>query len=206
MSNTRIRLDEYYDAEPVVYDNPSYEDPNYPLNAREEQFCRELLIDNNQTQAAIRAGYAVSSARQTASRIMTKENVRLFVSILRTERNDRIGIDADWVLKRLMLIADSNLLDFCRWTPRAVIFKPSQDLTRDQGFVLSSVIEKIGKGGEQQLGIKLEKKLPSLVVLAKETGVGEGGSKTDDVKSFVENLRREVGNGNFFDDESEAEE
>ena len=53
-----------------------------PLNAKRRKFCREYMIDGNGTQAAIRAGYAKRSAIQTASRMLTFDNVKGEISRL----------------------------------------------------------------------------------------------------------------------------
>jgi phage terminase small subunit len=42
------------------------------LNPREEQFCLEYLIDRNATQAALRAGYAESTAKDACKWIQEK--------------------------------------------------------------------------------------------------------------------------------------
>ena len=46
------------------------------VNEQQRRFCEEYIIDRNATQAAIRAGYAVASARQQGSRLMTHDDVR----------------------------------------------------------------------------------------------------------------------------------
>ena len=45
------------------------------LTAKQRRFVAEYLIVLNGTQAAIRAGYAVSGARVEASRLLTKANI-----------------------------------------------------------------------------------------------------------------------------------
>lgn len=42
------------------------------LNAKQDMFCREYLIDLNATQAAIRAGDSAKTANRTASENMSK--------------------------------------------------------------------------------------------------------------------------------------
>ena len=44
-----------------------------PLSERQRRFIQEYLKDPNQTQAAIRAGYAKRSAQQTSSRLMSND-------------------------------------------------------------------------------------------------------------------------------------
>lgn len=79
------------------------------LNAKQEVFCKEYLIDLNATQAAIRAGYSERAARTTASKLLTKGNILARVKELKDERADELELDAYWVLKRLKDISDRSM-------------------------------------------------------------------------------------------------
>jgi phage terminase small subunit len=76
------------------------------LTSKQEAFVREYLIDLNATQAAIRAGYSEKTARQTASENMTKPYILARIEELKGERAEKLNIDAEWVLKRLVDISD----------------------------------------------------------------------------------------------------
>lgn len=76
------------------------------LNDRQELFCKEYLIDLNATQAAIRAGYSETSARQIGQENMTKPYIQERLIELKSEREKRLQIDADWVLARAVMIND----------------------------------------------------------------------------------------------------
>lgn len=76
------------------------------LNAKQEMFCKEYLIDLNGTQAAIRAGYSEKTATATASRLLTNVNVLARVKELKEKRAEGLELDAYWVLKRLKDISD----------------------------------------------------------------------------------------------------
>ena len=45
------------------------------LNEKQKKFVREWIKDYNATQAAIRAGYSPKTARTSASRLLTNENI-----------------------------------------------------------------------------------------------------------------------------------
>lgn len=81
------------------------------LTDKQQMFCREYLIDLNATQAAIRAGYSARTANEQGARLLANVSVQLRISELKTQRNDRINIDADYVLKRLMEIDQMDVLD-----------------------------------------------------------------------------------------------
>lgn len=79
------------------------------LNARQEVFCKEYLIDLNATQAAIRAGYSDRTASAQASRLLANVNILARVKELKAKRADELELDAYWVLKRLKDISDRSM-------------------------------------------------------------------------------------------------
>ena len=52
------------------------------LMSKQIDFCRELRVDNNATQAAIRAGYKPSSATSTGSRLLRYRNIQRYLRFL----------------------------------------------------------------------------------------------------------------------------
>lgn len=81
------------------------------LTDKQEMFCREYLIDLNATQAAIRAGYSKNSANEQGAQNLAKLSIAQRIIELKTERNERVEIDADYVLKRLTEIDQMDVLD-----------------------------------------------------------------------------------------------
>lgn len=81
------------------------------MTAREEVFCREYLIDLNQTQAAIRAGYSPRSAREQGARLMARAHVRACIDRRMAERSRRAELSAERVVQELARIAFFNAAD-----------------------------------------------------------------------------------------------
>ncbi|HEF0077856.1 TPA: terminase small subunit [Citrobacter youngae] len=81
------------------------------LTDKQEMFCREYLIDLNATQAAIRAGYSVKTARKTGSENLTKPDIQDRIGELKSQRCELVGIDAAYVLCRLVEIDQMDVLD-----------------------------------------------------------------------------------------------
>lgn len=81
------------------------------LTDKQEMFCREYLIDLNATQAAIRAGYSVKTANRTASENLSKPDIQSRIAELKAQRNDLVGINATYVLNRLVEIDQMDVLD-----------------------------------------------------------------------------------------------
>ncbi|MDI9222135.1 terminase small subunit [Pantoea sp. EA-12] len=84
------------------------------LTPKQEMFCREYLIDLNATQAAIRAGYSKKTARASGCENLTKPNIAEQIARLKSGRNERTEIDADYVLRRLVEIDEMDVLDILK--------------------------------------------------------------------------------------------
>lgn len=72
------------------------------LSAKQSAFIDEYLVDRNATQAAIRAGYSASCARQTSSRLLAHADIR---SEVRRRLGDLAAsheIDRDKVVEGLL--------------------------------------------------------------------------------------------------------
>lgn len=80
------------------------------LSKKESVFVDEYVTVFNGTVAAIRAGYKETSARTQASRMLTKDNIKLAIAEKLEERKERNKIDADRLLAHCseMLMADSG--------------------------------------------------------------------------------------------------
>lgn len=72
---------------------------NNKINDKHEVFCKEYLFDLNGCQAAIRAGYAVDSARVQASRLLTDANILTRIKELMDERSKNTMVDATFVVE-----------------------------------------------------------------------------------------------------------
>ncbi|EPY9203323.1 terminase small subunit [Morganella morganii] len=81
------------------------------LTDKQEMFCREYLVDLNATQAAIRAGYSDKTARSQANRMLTNVDIEKRIQELKSERGERLAIDADYVLQRLVEIDQMDVAD-----------------------------------------------------------------------------------------------
>lgn len=68
------------------------------MNARQERFCLEYLVDCNGKQAAIRAGYAPLNAEVTASQLLRKPKVSEYLKAKSQTIADKLGVSAEYVL------------------------------------------------------------------------------------------------------------
>ncbi|EJB8497994.1 terminase small subunit [Acinetobacter baumannii] len=81
------------------------------LTPKQQRFVEEYLIDLNATQAAIRAGYSEKSAQEIGAENLSKPMVAKAIQEALQERKERVQIDADYVLKRLVEIDQMDVLD-----------------------------------------------------------------------------------------------
>ncbi|WP_395490872.1 terminase small subunit [Cedecea davisae] len=93
--------------------NPKRKSTQYkPLTAKVEAYCQEYIkCPENQTQAAINAGYSHKTAAKFASQNMRDERVQKRIAELMAERNKRLCVSADYVLLRLVEIDKMDVLD-----------------------------------------------------------------------------------------------
>lgn len=84
------------------------------LTSRQAAFVAEYLVDLNQTQAAIRAGYSPRSAKACAARMMTFANVAAAIAEAKAARAKMTGITQERVLRELEALAFSNHAHFAQ--------------------------------------------------------------------------------------------
>ena len=71
------------------------------LTAKQQRFCDEYLVDLNATQAAIRAGYSVKTARVIGTENLTKPAVQEYIDKRMAEKQASLIADQDEVMRYL---------------------------------------------------------------------------------------------------------
>lgn len=74
-------------------------------NAREARFVEEYVACLNATQAAIRAGYSKRTAKQQASRLLTRQHVAAAVQEAQERHAAKVDVKADEVIRELKVMA-----------------------------------------------------------------------------------------------------
>ncbi|WP_289365928.1 terminase small subunit [Pantoea stewartii] len=148
------------------------------LTDKQELFAREYLKDLNATQAAIRAGYSEKTANEQASRLLANVNVQNFVASLKAERVEQTGIDAAYVLRRLVEIDQMDVLDIL--LPNGEL-KPIKDWPKTWRTTLSGmdVTEMSGDDPGFLKKIKWPDKVKNLELLGKHVDVQAFKEKTE---------------------------
>lgn len=70
---------------------------------------QEYLVDNNGTQAAIRAGYSAGTANEQAVFLLADLSVAAAIAIAQAQRAARVNVKADAVLHEMSLLANSSI-------------------------------------------------------------------------------------------------
>ncbi|MGJ5720678.1 terminase small subunit [Morganella sp. B601] len=140
------------------------------LNDKQEMFCREYLVDLNATQAAIRAGYSDKTANRIAAQLLSKLDIGKRIQELKSERGERLEVDADYVLKRLVEIDQMDVADILLSNGE---IKPIKDWPKVWRITLSGidVMEIAGDAAGLLKKIKWPDKVKNLELLGKHISV-----------------------------------
>lgn len=157
-----------------------------PLNRKQQLFVAEYLIDLNATQAAIRAGYSVRTARRVGALNMSKCAIKAAIDAEIERRKERILVSADQVVKELALIGLADMGDFVKVdSGGAVQVIPLEELQEGKSRIVKKIREKRTiktvqgtkdrPDGEQILECNLEfelcDKVKSLELLSRHLGL-----------------------------------
>ncbi|EHP6080502.1 terminase small subunit [Escherichia coli] len=114
-----------------------------PLTAMQESYCQSYIkTPENQSQAAIDAGFSPNTAAVKASVMMRDERIQKRIAELMEERNKRMRVSADYVLMRLVEIDQMDVLDILNddGSLKPIREWPKIWRTTLSGFDLSSTI------------------------------------------------------------------
>lgn len=140
--------------------------------SKKEQFPYEYMKDLNATDAAKRCGYAHKSAHVTGSRLLKEPEIIEKVNELKKQRNQKLIIEADDVLRKILALADSDVRE--AFNPDGTLKAMDQWPDALAKCVSSVEVDEIyeGRGEDRKFvgytkKIKLWDKVKSLEMLAK---------------------------------------
>lgn len=76
------------------------------MTPKAERFVEEYLVDQNATQAAIRAGYAASSAENTGYKLLKRPDVADAIAAKRAKVSERTGLTVEYLDQKLKTLLD----------------------------------------------------------------------------------------------------
>ncbi|MES0240593.1 terminase small subunit [Citrobacter cronae] len=158
-----------------------------PLTAMQEAYAQEYTkCPENQTQAAINAGFSPNTAAVKASVMMRDERIQKRIAELMEERNKRLRVSADYVLLRLVEIDQMDVIDILNddGTLKPIREWPKIWRTTLSGFDLSSTIMNMNEDSIETIlkKIKWPDKVKNLELIGKHV----------DVNAFRERLEIDV--------------
>lgn len=81
------------------------------LTGKQARFVEEYLVDLNATKAAERAGYSVKTAYAQGHRLLKDAEIAKALQKAQQERSARVHVSQDYVLRRLLDISESDLIE-----------------------------------------------------------------------------------------------
>ncbi len=147
-----------------------------PLTAMQESYCQSYIqTPENQTQAAINAGFSHKTAHVKASIMMRDERIQKRIAELMEERNKRTRVSADYVLMRLVEIDQMDVLDILNddGSLKPIREWPKIWRTTLSGFDLSSTIMNLNEDSIETIlkKIKWPDKVKNLELIGKHVDV-----------------------------------
>jgi phage terminase small subunit len=147
------------------------------MNAKQQRFCSEYLLDLNATQAAIRAGYSKRSASSIGQEILSKPEILEKISELKAELTEGLAIDAGEILAKLAAIMRFTIKDVGDYDGKIFKFKPMEEWPEGVENAIASVkvtTNGTGKNTTTVLDIKFESKLAAARILGDYLGMFTG--------------------------------
>lgn len=155
------------------------------LNIRQDKFVREYLIDGNATQAAIRAGYAPTSAAGMGCYLLKRPHIRAALDRARTRALAQRDITTARILEEYRRLAFSDIRGL--FNPDGSMRAPGEWDDETAAAVAGLEVSRTRTTYPDQAGqptiedaivkVKRWDKLKALEVLAKYTGVLRDGNQ-----------------------------
>ncbi len=147
-----------------------------PLTPKQKRFVEEYLADKelNATKAAINAGYSEKTARQQGARLLTNVDIQNAIQEAQNKRSERVEITQDDVLKELIKLGFSNMLDYVQVSSDGLAYVDLSTLTREQAAAIQEITvdeytEGKGEGARdvKKVKVKLADKKSALELIGK---------------------------------------
>ena len=140
------------------------------LNKKQQQFVDEYLIDLNATQAAIRAGYSVHTAKEIGSENLSKPNIQEAIAKAMAERSKRTGINQDRIVLELARMGLVNPADVIDPNTGEILPNATED---DLACIQSVKVKRTTKGESviEEREVRFYDKKSSLELLGKHLGM-----------------------------------
>ena len=140
------------------------------MTPKQALFIQEYLIDLNATQAAIRSGYSVKTAKVIGQQNLTKLDIKQAIDEALAERGKRTEITQDRILRELARIAFADPRSIAEWGDGKMTLKDSASLSDDDAVAVSEVSQTI-TDGKANIKAKMYNKQQALELLGRHLGM-----------------------------------
>lgn len=155
------------------------------MNAKQQRFVQEYLIDLNGTQAAIRAGYSRRTANEQAVRLLADISIKAAVKEAQDARAKAAGITAERVLSELAKIGFSDIRKAIAWQANVIGMVEDEDGSErlavsnqvqvvnstDIDDLTAAAISEISQTAQGGIKIKFHDKRAALVDIGRHIGM-----------------------------------
>lgn len=176
-----------------------------PINARQEAFCKEYVVDWNQSRAAREAGYSHKTACVIANELLKKPKIQRYINELKKETEKLCGVSVVKQLREYKKIAYASVLSIHDNWITLTNFEEVKALNPDIFDAVESIEVK-----DERVKVKFHSKIAALERIDKIMGYDSAlktenvvDLKTNDVskyteeeKAFLLKLARKYGNSN----------
>jgi len=128
------------------------------LTAKQERFCYEYLVDLNPTEAAVRAGFAAT----TAWRLLKIPAVQDLIQRLKADALEAIQYSHEGILNELFWVATSNYTNIVKVEDNTITLRNLDELPHS----VTCAIKSISKGPTGDWRVVMHDKVPALIKLA----------------------------------------
>jgi phage terminase small subunit len=141
------------------------------MTVKQRRFCNEYLVDSNATQAAIRAGYSVASARDIGYENLTKPYIKAYIDKRIDKIIEKTEITQEKVLNEMAKIGFASIDDYVeveidKNNKKVVTIKATKDISKDKLAAISSI-----KQGANGIEIKIHDKSRALEDIGRHLGM-----------------------------------
>ncbi len=134
------------------------------ISEKQRVFINEYLKDLNGKQAALRAGYSSKSAKVTASRMLTNDNLKRELSNRLKEIYDGYKDDQEKLLRELAIVGFARITDYIKIDDEEILIKNEDEIPKEIIGAIAEISISESKTGKKK-SIKLHNKIEALKLL-----------------------------------------
>ncbi|MBN1999030.1 terminase small subunit [candidate division KSB1 bacterium] len=164
------------------------------MTVKQKKFIDEYLACNNATQAAIRAGYSLKSARQIGTENLSKPSIRQIIDRHQLDMASEAGVTAERIVLETKRIAFADPRELFKKSGYVLVDDPSK-LPDDIAAAISGIDIITNKDGDTTYKIRFWNKNQALELLAKYLGMltGKGENVTEETGVIMMPEKKEPG-------------